>query len=325
MPYQSFLRLNDLDAAEIERLIDLAEEFKRGVHRRPYLQNLTLGMLFSVPSTRTRVSFQVAARHLGAHAEHFTPQDLQLSNNESLIDTAVVLGRYLDGLIVRMYDMTAYGAGRRALETIAAVSGIPVINALDDKDHPCQVMADLLTLRECFGADFRHRKVVFSWVYTKRQKSLGVPHSLLVAGSLLGMDLTFAHPEGYELDPEYLEFARGAAERSGAVVRTVNSLEEAAEGAHVIYAKNWKSLTMSKDEDEAHRNSIRDRWMITERTYRNAAPGALYMDCMPFVRGEQVSAEVADGPRSIIYDQAENRLHAQKAILTHLFAGHRHP
>ena len=145
-----------------------------------------IGMLFTVPSTRTRISFQVGAHQLGARAEHYNVAELQLSNQESLKDTAAVMGRYLDAIIVRLYDMNNYGWGREGLHTLAEYSRVPIINALDDKDHPCQVMADLLTLKEKFGETYKEKKVVMAWGYTKRQKSLGVPHSLMTAGSLLG-------------------------------------------------------------------------------------------------------------------------------------------
>lgn len=312
---RDFINLKDFSRAELEALIDLALRMKGGDDREEYLRGKYLGLLFTVASTRTRISFQVGARHLGAQAEHYNNADLQLSNNESLKDTAAVMSRFLDGIIVRTYDMSQYGRGRSDIETIAQYADVPVINALDDKDHPCQVMADLLTLKERYGAAYKKKRVVMAWGYTKRQKSLGVLHSMMTAGSLLGMNLCFAHPKGYELDEEYLSFAEAEVKKSGGRIEFSNDLNEAAEGADVIYVKNWKSLKMNKDEDAKYRDSIRDQWYITEDHFRRANPGAYYMDCMPFTRGEQVSAEVADGAQSIIYDQAENRLHAQKAIM----------
>jgi ornithine carbamoyltransferase len=272
-------------------------------------------MLFGVASTRTRISFQVGARQLGAHAEHYSANDLQLSNRESLKDTAAVMGRFLDAIIVRMYDMNNYGQGRESLLNLAEHAGVPVINALDDKDHPCQVMADVLTLAERFGGGYKRKKVVMSWGYSKRQKSLGVLHSMMSAGALLGMDLRFVHPKGYELDEEYLSFAESALKQSGGTLEFSNDLNEGCEGADVIYVKNWKSLKMTREQEESFKEGIKGDWCVTAEHFRRANPGALYMDCMPFVRGEQVTAEVADGPNSIIYDQAENRLHMQKAIM----------
>ena len=315
---RDFINLMDFSRAELEGLLDLALKIKSGDDKTKYLQDRYMGMLFAVASTRTRISFQVGASQLGGHAEHYNAADLQLSNHEDIKDTAAVMSRFLDALIVRMYDMNFYGQGREAIKTIARHADIPVINALDDKDHPCQVMADLLTLREKYGKDYRKRTVLMTWGYSKRQKSLGVLHSMMTAGALLGMNLRFAHPKGYELDEEYTSFAESAAKESGARIEFSNDLLEAAEGVDVIYPKNWKSLKMSKEEEDNFKNGIRQNWCVTSEHFERANPGAYYMDCMPFIRGEQVTPEVADGEQSIIYDQAENRLHMQKAIMAAL-------
>lgn len=315
---RNFLGLKDFSREDLERMLTLAGEMKRGGNGARYLQNQTLGMLFTVPSTRTRISFQVAARQLGAYAEHYSPAELQLSNNESMIDTAAVMGRFLDGLVVRLYDLNAYGKGRESLETIARHSAVPVINALDDKEHPCQLMADVLTLQERFGEDFRRKKVVLAWAYAKRQKSPGVTHSMMVAASLLGMNLTVAFPKGFEPDEEYTSFARETARSSGARIDFVHDLDEAAEGADVIYAKSWKSLNSTTEQDRELREKYRESWRVSQSHFDRANPGALFMDCMPLIRGDEATAEVVDGPQSVRYDQAQNRLYAQKAILASL-------
>ncbi len=316
---RDFIDLRAFTALELKSLLDLAHELKQGRTQKQYLKGKYLGMLFSVASTRTRISFQVGISQLGGDSEHYSPNDLQLSNKEELKDTAAVMSRYVDGIIVRMYDMTQYGKGREALNTIAEYARVPVINALDDKDHPCQVMADLLTLQEKYGNDYKKKKLVMAWGYSKRQKSLGVLHSMMIASALLGMDLRFVHPKGFELDEEYCAFARDALKQSGGSLEFSHDLLEASSGADVIYAKNWKSLKMQSDEEQSFKESIRHQWCISDEHFRRANPGAYYMDCMPFVRGEQVTSEVADGPNSIIYDQAENRLHMQKAILASIF------
>jgi ornithine carbamoyltransferase len=318
MSTSHFLALKDLTADTMHRVISEASRMKSGTDTGRHLADKNLALLFTVPSTRTRASFQVGARQLGAYAEYLDVNDLQIKNGECLQDTAAVLGRFFDMLIVRMYDMRYYRQGHVDLETIARYANIPVINALDDLEHPCQVMADLLTLKEYFGDDFTNRRVVMSWGYTSRKKSPGVLHSMLAAGSLLGMKLTFAYPKGYDLDPEYVDFAAGASNSSGATIEFSNDLNEACEGADVVYVKGWKCLTATDEEDESMRQSVRADWRLSESHYQRANAGALYMDCMPFIRGEQVTAEVADGPRSIIYNQAENRLHAQKAIMAFL-------
>lgn len=315
---RDFISLKDFTKSELEGLIDLAARMKAGKDREQYLHNKYLGMLFSVASTRTRISFQVGTRQLGGHAEHYPSADLQLSNNESLQDTASVMSRFLDAIIIRTYDMKSYGKGHDDILAMAKYADIPVINALDDKDHPCQVMADLLTLTEKFGNAYRKKKVVMAWGYSKRQKSLGVLHSMMSAGSLLGMNLRFAYPKGYELDEEYVAFAKKAMRDSGGTLEFSNDLNEASEGADVIYVKNWKSLSMTAEEDAAYRDGLQDEWRISGQHFERANHGAYYMDCMPFIRGEQVTAEVADGKNSIIYDQAENRLHVQKAIMASL-------
>ncbi|HEX8475512.1 MAG TPA: ornithine carbamoyltransferase [Pyrinomonadaceae bacterium] len=318
LKHRDFLGLKDFNKAELESLLDLAAKMKAGKINEKYLQDKHLGMLFTVASTRTRISFQVGTRQLGGHAEYYNSSDLQLSNHESLKDTASVMSRLLDAIIVRMYDMNFYGQGHDSIKNIADHADVPVINALDDKEHPCQVMADLLTLREKYGDDYKRKRVVMSWGYSKRQKSLGVLHSMMVAGSMLGMNLIFAHPKDYELDEEYLSFAKNQIKESGGTLEFTNDLMEASEGADVIYVKNWKSLKMSKDEEDAYKQDIKADWCVSGEHYKRANPGAFYMDCMPFIRGEQVTAEVADGENSIIYDQAENRLHAQKAIMASL-------
>jgi ornithine carbamoyltransferase len=315
---RDFLGLKDFTAAELEHLLALGLEMKSGRHRGRPLDGKSIGMLFTVPSTRTRISFQVAARQLGGEADHYSPAELQLSNHESLVDTAEVMSRYLDAIVVRLYDMNAYGEGRQSLETMAAHSTKPIVNALDDKEHPCQVMADFLTLRERFGGAFREKKIVFTWAYAKRQKSPGVTHSMLVAAALLGARLTIAFPPGFEPDREYSDFACAAAQSSGARIEVAHDLDEAARGADVIYAKSWKSLGRTMEEDHELRERCREDWRVSQRHFDRANPGALFMDCMPLIRGDEATAEVVDGRQSIRYDEAENRLHIQKAILASL-------
>lgn len=315
---RDFLGLKDFSRDELEGILALAAEMKSDRDRTRYLQDKNLGMLFTVASTRTRISFQVAARQLGAHAEHYVPTQLQMSNNESLVDTAEVMGRYLDGLVVRMYDLSSYGQGRESMQVIADHCRGPVINALDDKEHPCQVMADVLTMREKLGEDFRRRKVVLAWAYAKRQKSPGVTHSMMAAAGILGMNLTVAFPPGFEPDEEYTSFAREAARSSGGTIDFVHDLDEATEGADVIYAKSWKSLASTTEQDQELRARHREAWRVSQSHFDHAAEGAIFMDCMPLIRGDEATAEVVDGPQSVRYDEAENRLHVQKAILASL-------
>lgn len=315
---KNFISFKDFNEHRINDLIDLAFSMKKGSDKHLYLENKNLGMLFTVPSTRTRISFQVACNKLGGNVNFYNAGDLQIKNGESLSDTATIMGKYLDGLIVRMYDMNFYGQGRETLNLIAESSKIPLINALDDKDHPCQVLADILTLREKFGASYKEKKIVFSWGYSERRKSLGVPHSLLSAAALLGMNVTFAYPKGYDLDNEYVTFAEENIKTTGGKIEFTNHLDDAAKDADCIYVKNWKSLTMDTKEEDEYKNTLKSKWCLREDNFKEANKGAYYMDCMPLIRGEHVSAEVCDGPRSIMFEQAENRLYAQMAVLARI-------
>ncbi len=311
-----FISLMDFSSEELEDILALAEDIKSGKKNiSDRLVGKYLGLLFSVASTRTRISFQVGVNQMGGHAEHLNANDLQLVNHESLSDTAAVMGRYLDGLIIRMYDMTQYGKGREALRLIAEHAGVPVINALDDKDHPCQVMGDILTMKEKLGDDYKKKRLVFTWGYSWRQKSPGVPHSMLIASSLLGMNVVFAYPKGFDLDEEYVAFAKNAVQKSGGTLEFSNDLQEASEGADVIYVKSWKAQYLSGEEDTRIRQQVRNDWCVSGRHFEVANPGALFMNCLPIIRGEQATADVIDGEHSVLYDEAENRLHIQKAIM----------
>jgi len=316
---RDFINLMNFSNEELQYILKLAENIKNGADVSSVLNSKNIGLLFSVASTRTRVSFQVGIQQMGGHGEYYNSTDLQLINKESLIDTVKVLERYLDGLIVRMYDMNNYGEGRSALHTLADNANIPIINALDDKDHPCQVMGDILTMKEKLGLNYKKKKVVVTWGYAKRQKSPGVPHSLMTASSILGMDMVIAHPKGYELDEEYVDFSKKQVQRSGGKLEFSNDLMEASEGADVIYVKSWKSLNKSSEEDNVIRNQVRDKWCVSQEHFNRANQGALFMNCLPIIRGEQATADVIDGKQSVIYDEAENRLHIQKAILAALY------
>ncbi|MGD2090930.1 MAG: ornithine carbamoyltransferase [Candidatus Aminicenantes bacterium] len=321
-PYKKrdFISLTNYTQVELEALLEFTERIKSGKDTGQYLANKTVGLMFGVASTRTRISFQVGARQLGGHADFYNTNDLQLVYHESLIDTVRVMERYINGLVVRMYDMNHYSKGRDALNILAKYGDIPVINALDDKDHPCQAMGDIFTMKEKFGEDYKKKKVVFTWGYSWRQKSPGVPHSMMTGAALLGMNIVFVYPRGFELDEEYVSFAREAVKQSGGTLEFSNDLGEACEEADVIYVKSWKSLNMSSEEDQKFREQpqVRRRWCVSDHHFKKAKPGALFMNCLPIIRGEQATAEVIDGKHSIIYDEAENRLHIQKAIMAGL-------
>ncbi|MEC5144125.1 hypothetical protein [Chitinophaga sp. 212800010-3] len=320
MHKRDFIDLRSFSGEELEQILQDAEAIKSGQKDvAQLLSGKTLGMLFSVASTRTRLSFLAGVRQMGGHAEYLNASDLQLKNRETIRDTARVMDKFLDGLIVRMYDMNNYGSGREALETLAANTSFPVINALDDKDHPCQVMSDVLTMKEQLGPDFRKKKVVLTWGFAQRQKSPGVTHSMMSAAALLGMNLVLAFPEGFEPDAAYIDFAKAQAAISGGQLSFSHNMMEASEGADVIYVKSWKALNLSDEKEQEVKKTIRTDWCLSSRHFEVANQDAVYMDCLPSIRGEEVTAEVKDGPRSIIFDEAGNRLHMQKAIMNFVF------
>ncbi|MGG4264550.1 ornithine carbamoyltransferase [Peribacillus simplex] len=316
----NFFDFMNIKKGEIENLITMAEKFKRGEILDKPLKDKMIGLLFNVPSTRTRISFQAAIKQLGGEVATYNSQDLQLANKESMKDTATVMGKYLDGLVVRWYNMNDYGYGRNTLNEIADSSNLPVINALDDKDHPCQILADILTLKEKYGENYRKKKVLFTWGYADRKKSPGCTHSMLTAASILGMDLRIAHPKGFELDNEYLSFAENAARQSGANIEFSNDLDESIEGVDVVYAKAWGSLSLPGYEEQKYKCDIKDQWLVNSERFARANSDAYFINPLPIIRGDEATADIIDGPRSLMYQTAENRLHVQKATLTSLYS-----
>jgi ornithine carbamoyltransferase len=257
-------------------------------------------MLFLKSSTRTRVSFEVGMTQLGGHALFLSPADTQLGRGESIHDTAKVLSRYVDGIMIRTF------AHEQVVE-LAEHASVPVINGLTDLVHPCQVMADLMTVQEELGTELRERTV--AWIGDGNNMA----HSWLNAAARLGFALRLACPEGYEPDGELLE--RAGRETSVLLTRDPG---EAAEGAHVVTTDVWASMGhegQAREREEAFRG-----YTVDEALMERADPGAIFLHCLPAHRGEEVAARVIDGPRSRVFQEAENRLHVQKAILTELLA-----
>ena len=319
---KNFLSLMDLNKYELEYLIDegiyLKKMQDRG-ERHELLYGKTLGMIFANPSTRTRVSFETGMTQLGGHAQFYNTSDMQLAHKETWADTSKVLSRYLNGMLIRIYDLPVLGDGREVVRTVAENASVPVINALDDFEHPCQCIADLITLKERFGDEYKNKKVVMSWAYSERVRPAGVPHAVVAAAALLGMNLTLAFPKGYELHKEYMDFFEREAPKSGAKLTVTHDLDEAAKDAICIYAKSWGSFTMSPEEDLKYREQFKD-WCISDHHFELADPYAIYMHPLPANRNQEVTDSVLDGPHSAIYDQAENRLHAHKAICVALMS-----
>jgi ornithine carbamoyltransferase len=265
--------------------------------RIPYrpLRGRTLAMVFQKPSNRTRVSFEVGMYQLGGHALSLSPQEIQMGRRETPSDTGRVLARYIDAIMVRTFD-------HEELEELAAAADVPVINGLSDDHHPCQALADLLTVREEFGG---LEGVRISYVGDGNN----VAHSLAIACALTGAELTIAHPEGHAPDPEIVALAGTL----GAAPTLTQDPREAVSGARVVYADVWSSMG-EESEAEARKETF-VQYRIDVELMSLTAEDAIFLHCLPAHRGEEVTAEVIDGPRSRVFDQAENRLHAQKALL----------
>ena len=303
---EHFITVHDLSRAEIGRLFDLAARVKaRPGDFASALAGKTLGMIFQKSSTRTRVSFEAGMVQLGGHALFLSARDIQIGRGEPISDTAQVLSRYLDGIMARTFahqdvlDLARYGT-------------IPVINGLTDELHPCQVMADFLTLREVFG-ELDGRKLAYVG------DGNNMAHSLMLAGPKVGMDVAVAAPAGYQPAAKYVDLARADAAAAGTSIVVTDDVAEAVAGASAVYTDVWAS--MGQEEEAAKRRQAFAGWTVDAALMAQAAPDAVFLHCLPAHRGEEVAAEVIDGPQSRVFDEAENRLHAQKAILLWLLGG----
>ncbi len=299
---RDFLRLTDLSREELLELIERASEWKllgKGGPRP--LSGMTLGLVFEKASTRTRVSFQVGAHQLGAHSIMLSPNETQLGRGEPIKDTARVLSRYLDALVIRTFE-------HQKLEEMASRASVPVVNALTDASHPCQLLADLLTMAERFGADaLRRGGLEVAWVGDGNNMA----NSWLEACILLGFTLRLACPAGYDPDPALLA-------RTGGKARVVRSPREAARGAHVVNTDVWAS--MGQETEAAERRERFAGFIVDEALMASADPKAVVLHCLPAHRGEEIAEAVLEGTQSAVFDEAENRLHAQKALLELLLA-----
>ena len=314
---RDFITLADYDREDLNFLLDTAEDLKREQARgKPHelLKGKSLGMLFGSPSTRTRISFETGMTQLGGHAQYYTASDLQLANKESWVDTARAMDRYLDGIAIRLYHFGPYGESRKVLLTMAEAARIPIINMLDDFEHPCQVISDMLTIREKLPS-LENKKIVMSWAYSPRSKSAGVPQGWVIAATILGLDLTLAYPQGFDLNPDYMTQAEKFGNASGSKVEIVHDLREATRDSHIIYAKSWGSHTLTQDQINDREAELKT-WIITDDLLDLADRNVKFMHCLPADRNLEVTDEVMESERAIVYDQLENRLHVQKALLS---------
>ncbi len=301
------ISVSDL-AGRMDRLIDDAISMKRawraGDAPRP-LEGRALAMIFEKPSTRTRVSFEVAMFQLGGHGLFLSPKDLQMGRGETVEDTARVLSRYVDAIMYRAFD-------HRVMARLAAAAGVPVINALDDLEHPCQIVADLMTVKEHLG---RLKGVTVAYVGDGNN----VANSLALGCAMVGADIRIATPPGYECDADILETAEGYAAENGCAVGTGRDPAWAVGGADIVYTDVWTS--MGDEGQEGEREAIFAPYQVNAELMHKAATGARFMHCLPAHRGQEVTDQVVDADYSIVLDQAENRLHAQKQILVDLILG----
>ena len=300
MSARHFLAIPDFEKGELERLFDLADAMRTGAYRDKPLAGRSLGMIFMKASTRTRVSFEVGAWQLGGHALFLSPRDIQLGRGEPVADTARVLSRYVDGIMIRTF-------AHAEIEELARYATVPVINGLTDLLHPCQILADLLTVRQHLGGWVGKR---IAWVGDGNNMA----NSWLNAAYRLGFELRLACPEGYDPDPAILDRARGAAP-----VLITRDPREAADGAHVVNTDVWAS--MGQEEEQKERERAFAGYTVDAGLMERADPNAIFLHCLPAHRGEEVSAEVIDGRWSRVWDEAENRLHVQKAVMAVLMGG----
>ena len=299
---RDFLRVNDWDADELIQVLDLADRLKARQRERvahTHLEGRSLGMIFQKPSTRTRVSFEVGMFQLGGTALYLAAGDLQLGRGETIKDTGVVLSRYLDGIMIRTF-------AQADVDELAAAADIPVINGLTDDFHPCQALADVMTIRERLGG-FDSVRVAYLG------DGNNVCHSLMVACAKLGMDFVAATPEGYEPSDEVVGWARAAANVSGSSVELTHDPRAGVEGADVLYTDVWTS--MGQDEERERRLADLAGFGIDDALVQLGSERVIVLHCLPAHYGEEITEEVLYGPRSAIWDQAENRLHAQKALM----------
>src|SRR5688500_12095454 len=299
-PHRDFHAIPDLTKKELEKRFDLAERMRKGASETRPPAGKSLAMICMKSSTRTRVSFEVGTWKLGGHALFLSPRDVQLGRGEPIKDTARVLSRYVDGIMIRTF-------AHAEVEELAQYADVPVINGLTDLLHPCQILADLLTVKQHLGT-YEGKKI--AWIGDGNNMA----NSWINAAYRLGFELSLACPQGYDPDEAILKRAQAVAN-----VRVVRDPNEAAEAADVVNTDVWAS--MGQEEEQAVREKAFAGFMVTPALMRRAKRGAIFLHCLPAHRGEEVSAEVIDGPQSAVWDEAENRLHVQKAIMANTMGG----
>ncbi|MBK8420369.1 ornithine carbamoyltransferase [Candidatus Villigracilis saccharophilus] len=304
---KDFLAISDYTSDEIQDLLDLAVKLKKQYFKKgnkPIFKGKVLGMIFQKPSLRTRISFDMAMRHCGGDALYLSPSEIGLGKRESIADVARVLSGYVHGLMARVFE-------HDHVMELATWSEIPVVNGLSDYNHPCQGMADALTIQEKFGAKSKGLNVSYIG------DGNNVTTSLMHVSALLGWNFTVATPEGYDTNPKAIEIAKRIAKKTKSKLTFLRDPHEAVKGAHVIYTDTWTS--MGQEEETAKRELVFPPYQVNAKLVKEADKDVIVMHCLPAHRNHELTDEVADGKHSVIFPQAHNRLHAQKAILARLF------
>jgi len=304
---KDFLAISDYSSDEIQDLLDVAVKLKKEYFTKgnqPIFKGKVLGMIFQKPSLRTRISFDMAMRHCGGDALYLSPNEIGLGKRESIADVARVLSGYVQALMARVFEH------EHVLE-LARWSDIPVVNGLSDYNHPCQGMADALTIIEKFGN--RSKGLNISYVGDGNNVTVSLMH----VSALLGWNMSVATPEGYDMNPKAIEVARNIARKTDSILTFLRDPHEAVKGANVIYTDTWTS--MGQEEETAKREQIFPPYQINAKLVGEADKDVIVMHCLPAHRNQELTDDVADGQHSVIFQQAHNRLHAQKAILARLF------
>jgi len=302
---------------EIETVLDVAWDLKRKrALGEPHalLRDKVLGMLFFFTSTRTRTSFEAGMAQLGGHAMFIDSETTQISHGDTAKEIGEIVGRYTDGIAIRQCD---WNFGNRYIREVAAASRVPVLNMQCDVYHPFQILADLMTIMERFGRDLRGRTINVSWAYAASyQKPISVPQSLILLMTRFGMNVRLTHPPEYKLMPDIVQQAQDNARRSGGSLELLDDFDAGFKGADIVYPKSWGALLTTTDNEESARIGRQyTDWITDERRMALAQEHAVYMHCLPADRNIEVTDGVIDGPQSIVYDEAENRLHVQKAVM----------
>jgi len=318
-----FITTEDFKRQQIDTLLNLSHELKTAFahdQATPWLLYKTVFMIFYDSSTRTRNSIEAGITQLGGHAHFLTPDRLQLTHGETPEDTAKVLSRFGHAIAIRACE---HGKGNGYLRRVVEHSRVPVLNLQDDVYHPMQVLADLMTIQERFGKDLRGLKVGISWAYADSHlKPLSVPQSQILLFARYGMDITLAHPKGFELTPEVVAKANENAAKHGGRISVSNDMDDAFRDADIVIPKNWGGFYAASTADGIREEAKKHTdWICDERRMEMTNRGSIYMHALPADRGKEVVDSVIDGSHSVIYDEAENRLHTAKAVMALTIGG----